>query len=362
MSHRPEMRTARRIAGFGATLAMMIGVAATAARAAPQTAAEIANYTGPDRAMVILEGARKEGQVLLYTGATSAILDHFRKKYPFLKVDAAQSDAPGHVRRMSEEYKAGRHIADIVATSNGGLHALKAMGNLQPFASPELAVFRPDAVEPGRHWAQVFESYVSLGFNTKAVSIDQAPKTLDDLLDPKWMGKMAFPGTTLPNWIGSVVRNKGDKGAESYLQKLAQNKLGVHQISGRALANLVVSGEISLSPSTFSSHMADSKKAGASVAWRPLDGVYANVSSISLAKYPPHPHAAMLYIDFMLSKEGQILHQEIGYSSGRTDLDNPDSPSARFYLGDEPDYEANFSKWSDLGRKIFGRGEPAKGK
>jgi iron(III) transport system substrate-binding protein len=322
--------------------------------AAPQTAEEIANYTGSDRAQIIEAGTRKEGALLLYTGATSKVVDEFRKRYPYLKVETAQSDAPQHVRRMSEEYKAGRYIVDVVATSNQGLISLKNQGLIQPYKSPEMAAYRSEALEPSGYWALAFESFVSLGYNTKAIAEAEVPKTLDDLTNPKWMNKIAFANTTIPNWIGAVYHDLGDKGAEAYLEKLAKNKATIYQLSGRAMANLVVSGEVPMSPSAFSSHMADSAREGASVAWRPLGGVYANVSSVALAKRPVHPHAAMTYIDFILSKEGQLLHREAGYSSGRKDMETRETPSKRYYLGEEEGYEANFEKWGNIGRKYFG--------
>ena len=93
---------------------------------------------------------------------------------------------------------------------------------------------------------------------------------------------------------------------------------------------------------------------GASVAWRALGGVYSITDGVALALEAPHPNAAMLYIDFVLSREGQALYQKLGYASARKDIDNPDKPAKIYYLGDEPDYLQNYEKWTALAHEIFG--------
>jgi iron(III) transport system substrate-binding protein len=163
---------------------------------------------------------------------------------------------------------------------------------------------------------------------------------------------MGIAGTsTLPNWIGAVFRDKGDKG-EDFLHKLAAQNMRVYEISARAVANLVISGEVPLSPALFNSHVFVSRGQGAPIAWRALGGVYSTTGGMALPARPPHPNAAMLYIDFILSKEGQQLYQKLGYATAREDLDNPDKPSTIYYLSDEPNYVEEFETWQTLGNSI----------
>src|SRR5262249_14908560 len=130
-----------------------------------------------------------------------------------------------------------------------------------------------------------YEAYVSLGFNTKLVPADQAPKTWDDLLDPKWTGKMSLSGrsSTFSHWVGNLVLTKGD----DFVMKLGQQKFSVYEIAGRALSNLVVSGEVPLSPEIYDSHMANSQRQGASVSWRALGSVYAGAGAAAVAAKSP---------------------------------------------------------------------------
>ena len=115
-----------------------------------------------------------------------------------------------------------------------------------------------------------------------------------------------------------------------------------------------VSGEVALSPAIYNSHMATSREQGAHVAWRALGGVFPATDAAALAARAPHPFAAMLFIDFVLSIEGQKIFQKLGYSSGRADMPAADKPEKIYYIADEPDYAENYEKWLALANEVFG--------
>ena len=344
-----------RSAVLGALLLGTASLPSAALAAAPQTVAEVAVYKAADRQAVLEAGAKKEGQILVYTTGTQTqtIMDAFAKKYPFVRLEIYRAGVTDATRRMLEENKAGRNIADVLDLTTGGLRLMRDADALQPYYSPEMEMTRPEAMEPNKHWVFDYESYLSLGYNTKAISDKDAPQTMDDLLDPKWKGKMAVSGrsTTFASWVAVAMLEKG----EEYVKKFAQQNVTVYAASGRGVANLVVSGEIALSPAIYSSHMANSKAKGANVGWRAIGPVQANIGAAALAKKAPHPHAAMLFIDFNLSKEGQILRQELGYASARTDLPSADKPSKIHYLTERPDYANEIEAWQSVVRKYFAR-------
>ena len=335
---------------------LLMGLAApTASHAA--SVAEIVNYQGPDRMARLEAGAKKEGAVLIYTVGTQSqpMLDRFHEKYPYIRVEVFRGDAPEVTRRIIEEYKARRYVVDSIDLSSGGQIAMRGEGLLQPYWTPEMAAYPASAIAPEKHWVVDYEGYVGLGYNTKYVSGEDAPKDLEGLLDPKWKGKMSISvqSSTLGNWTGAMVRDKG----EDYVRKLGRQDITVWRINGRALSNLVVSGEVPLSPQIYDSHMENSLSKGATVGWRALDGVYANVNLLSIAKNAPHPHAAMLYTDFTLSNEGQTMRIKIGNRSARIDLASADKPKKIHYLSEEPEYPHNFDKWVALAKQVFGAGK-----
>jgi iron(III) transport system substrate-binding protein len=332
-----------------------------AAEAAPQTVSEIANYTGPDRQAVLEAGAKKEGEVLVYTAGTQTqpLMDAFHNKYPYIKVSVFRGETAETSKRMLEEYKAGRNVADEPNLTSDGLHVLRDAGLLQSFYSPELAMIRETAVESKHYWANDFESYAGLGYNTKEISEQDVPKNWDDLLNPKWKGKMAVGSATekLAEFVGVLEIDRGD----AFLTKLAAQNMHIYNMTGRAVANLVVSGEVALSPITSTSHVFESRQKGASIAWRSLGSVFAQVGGVSLAAKAPHPNATMLFIDYFLSKDIQSMRQKLGYASPRKDLQdsNADKPGNVIYLLERPTYQEDYEKWIAKARQLFGKTEPA---
>ena len=151
--------------------------------------------------------------------------------------------------------------------------------------------------------------------------------------------------------VGALVLDKG----EEFVRRLGRQKIRIFQVSARAVANFVVSGEVALSPALFNSHVANSRARGAHVAWRPLGGVYSTTGGVALARQAPHPHAALLFIDFVLSREGQSVYQSLGYASARTDFENPEKPRKIHYLGDRPSYLRDYETWTALGHQVFGK-------
>ena len=327
------------------------------ARAAPGTVSEIANYAGADRQQMLEEGARREGALMLYATGTQIqpLLDRFMQKYPFIKVAMPRAPSIDVTRKVIEEYGAGLYQVDAYELSSYGLVVPRAQGLLQPFTSPELASYETSAIEPGRNWVSVRESYLGIGYNTQKISAQDAPKSYQDLLDPKWKGKMAISGSlsTAANWVGGMVISLG----ADYVKKLGQQDIRVYELSGRALANLMIAGEVPLSPTIYNSHVEASRAQGAPIAWNFPGPVAVTDTSTALALKAPHPHAAMLMIDFLLSQEGQAMYRELGYVPSRNGMAPKDLPALqKLYLTNRPNYVEEFEQWAALMQQTIFKG------
>jgi ABC-type Fe3+ transport system substrate-binding protein len=159
---------------------------------------------------------------------------------------------------------------------------LKREGIFQEYFSPE-ARFYPNDLKPkgknGFFYLPNRETYNSLGFNTKLVPPATAPRTLKDLLDPRWKGKMTITSTsTGVRWIGNALETQG----REYLDKMAEQEVGVQDMAPAALINLVGSGEVPLSPTIFDANVTIAKQKGSPVEWRPLEPVVTTVGSAAL--------------------------------------------------------------------------------
>jgi iron(III) transport system substrate-binding protein len=325
---------------------------------APMTAAQIALYQGADREKLLIDGAKREGQFTLYTSHTwfKTFVKEFEKKYPFVKASEWRNDSKNIIRKVIEEVKAGRVLADIVETTSDGLGVLKREGLFQEYFSPE-ARFYPNELKPrgknGFYYLPDRETYNSLGFNTKSVPPASAPRSIKDLADPRWKGKMAITSTTTgARWLGNVLESQG----REFLDKLADQDISVQDMAPAALINLVVSGEIPLSPTIFDANVTLAKQKGAPVEWRPLEPVVTTVGSAALLAKAPNPYTALLFIDYLLSKDGQQLIMKGGLWSPREDVGSVDQKFKKNYLDEKyssEEMEVKLGQWENLLRQLF---------
>jgi len=325
---------------IAALFVVMVCPGSASAANKPVSGAELALYKGADRQQILEEGAKKEGKLTFYTSGTieqsvGPLVDAFKKRYPFISVDIWRAGTNALTPRIVEEFKAGKGVFDNVEGTQTNMMVMQKLGIIQPFYSPNLAYMEKDAITPaadGSAYTVVFRATgIGVGYNTKLITKSQLPKTYQDLLDPKWKGKMAIAGSsTGTNWVGVIVETYG----EDFLKRLAQQDFAVHMISGFALLNMVINGEFAFSPTIFDSHAIASKEKGAPVDWLPLEPVHVNVGQIALAKEVRHPSAALLFADFELSKEGAEIQKSKGYAHLRKDLPSLTPPYKKYFGSD----------------------------
>lgn len=345
---------------FSLLLGFLLLLSPTEARAAaaPVSISQLALYQGADREKVLVEGAKREGQFTLYTSHTwfRTFVKEFEKKYPFVKASEWRNDSKSLIRKVFEESKAGRVLVDVVETTADGMGILKREGLFQEYFSPEARFYPNELKSRGKNgffYLPNRETYNSLGFNTKLVPPAGAPRTLRDLLDPKWKGKMAITSTsTGVRWIGNALESQG----REYIDKMIEQEISVQDMAPAALINLVGSGEIPLSPTIFDANVTLAKQKGSPVEWRPLEPVVTTVGSAALMAKAANPHAALLFIDYLLSKEGQQLILKGGLWSPREDVGTVDQKFKKAYLDEKytlEEIEVKYAQWENLLRQFM---------
>jgi len=311
---------------FGAVV--MFGAGDAVAQTAPGD--NPAMYRGPDREQRLVEGARKEGQVTVYSSmivdqALRPLIDGFEAKYPFVRAQYVRDDPPQQLQKLMAESRAGRMVADVLEST--GLEVpIRAADVDQPFWSPQIEAYAPERRDPENYWAPTRFSYLGACYNTNIVKPADVPKGFADFLDPKWKGKIAWSSTVIGAmlFITGVRNFMGEDKALVYLQKLAKQDIVPIASANRVVVDRVMAGEYALCLDAFLHHPIISARKGAPIASLPLDPVLTVVSSVMLPKAPPHPYAAMLFIDYLLSKEGQQKLQAADYFPARPDV--PASP------------------------------------
>ena len=169
---------------------------ASAAPPTQRTVAQVGALSGPDRQTILEEGARKEGALLWYTTlivnqAVRPLIDGFNQKYPYVKIEQWRANDPELVQRVTNEYQARRYEVDVVDGITGPA-LLKSVGFLEKYTSPSLAPYPKEILDPEGYWNATNLYFMTEGINTRLVSRDEAPKTYEDLLNPRWKGQMGW--------------------------------------------------------------------------------------------------------------------------------------------------------------------------
>lgn len=282
----------------------------------------------PDREQTILDGARKEGQVVLYSAAIvnqalRPLAEAFMKTYPFVKMTFWRGDTEEIIAKISAEERANNVVADVLEGTGVGELAVQA-GLTRPYYSPMIEAMPERYRDPREQWTSTRISYFSIAYNTKLVPPDQVPKTYDDLLNPRWRGKLAWRVNTAsgtPLFITTIRLARGEDKASEYFHKLATQKMiNFGSGSARTLVDRVIAGEFPIAVNIFAHHPQISKAKGAPVELQLMDPVPSSAGTMVIPKGVRHPYAALLLADFILSKEGQQILAKADYFPSRSDV------------------------------------------
>lgn len=279
------------------------------ALAQSSTVAEVAAYQGPDRLVRLIEGAKREGVLTLYSNAptedNTALVGAFEKTYG-IKVRLWRASSEDIRNRTLAEARAKRFEADFFLNNGPALEATHNEQLLQEVKSPHLADLIPQAIPPHREWVGFCLNVLVAAYNTNLVKAADLPKSYQDLTDPRWKGKLGIE-TDDSDWFAGLVQALGEeKGIKLFRDIAATNGFSVRK-GHTLLANLVSAGEVPLALTAFSYTAEQLKKKGAPFNWFVIPPLISMPNSISVARMTPHPHAAVLFFDFMLSDAQKLL-------------------------------------------------------
>lgn len=323
----------------------------------PASVAEIATYNGPEREQLLYTGAKSEGKVVWYTSLAGdsykAIARAFEAKYPGVRLEAYRAGGTELVPRMIEEAKARRPIFDALETTEDSLMISKASQLLRPYFSPHLDKY-PDEVKDKADkslvfWTNVRESFLGFGYNKSQLSPNAVPKGFDGLLHPELKAKM---GITLNESSAKVIGAMSKIKGEGFVKKLKAQEIKAYTVSSAALVDMIAAGEIGASFHIFRNHALVSAAKGSAVAWIPMEIVPTNSGGVALAAQSPHPHAALLLVDFLLHDAATIFekfhygHPTVDYGFKRWYQDRALSLA---------DLEKETARWEKLAKEITQR-------
>ncbi len=321
------------------------------------TAADVGLYAGPDRLQKLIAGAKKEGELNLYTSAQSddmgALVGAYEKKYG-VKVSIWRASSEKVLQRAVTEARANRNTLDVAETNGPEMESMHREQVLQVVKSPHHADLIAPALRPHGEWVGTRLNVFVQAYNTKAVKKDELPKTWDDLLQPKWKGKLGIEAED-SDWLAGMFAELGEaKGRQIFKDIVAKNGMSVRK-GHTLLTQLVVSGEVPLALTVYNYKAEQFKNQGAPIDWFSIGTAVARPNGVGVARRAPHPHAAVLFYDFEISEEGQKILAGRDFVPTSRKVDTPLNKLPLKFVDARVTLD-EYDKWAKLYEEIFGKG------
>ncbi len=313
----------------------------------------------------LIERAKKEGQLVYYTDLiinqiVIPLENAFTKKYG-IRMRYTRADSDANSLKLLAEHKAGRVQGDVFSMATGFSSMVRA-GIVRKADLSNASALRPQFRDPAGYWVSSNYYVLTPGVNTDLVSAADRPKSYDDLLDPRWRGKMAWKPNDMsgaPGFIGNVLISMGEEKGMAYLEKLRGQQVINLPGSARAVLDRSIAGEYPLVLQIFNHHAAISAQKGAPASWIKMEPATVVTELLGLTVGSPNPNAGQLFVEFMISKEGQDLLQQAGYFPTRGDMKSqfpdlePSTGNFRANIISPQDIDESYPKWADIYSKMF---------
>jgi iron(III) transport system substrate-binding protein len=273
---------------------------------------ELAQLRGEERKKTLIEGATEEGKLTFYTSTApediQSLLMAFEMRYPFIRSEMVRDKGVAIRERIIGEYRNGASAADVVEVNDINLSKLKERGILCPYYSPEADIYPRELHESDGFWVAEQKNYLVLAWNPRLIGNAKIPSSYQELLDPSLKGKITVEAHD-SSWMAALMNHWGEKNALGFFsefgRQVANTRVG-HQI----IAEQIAAGSVILSPNIHSNNSEWLKRRGLPIDWRPLEPVEVEFVGAGLPVAAPHPHAALLLIDYILSLEGQKIYRQ----------------------------------------------------
>ena len=307
---------------------------------------------------LLIEGAKKEAELILYASMNleeaKTMISRFEQKYPFVKVKLNRTDSEKLLTKILVEARAKKSFADAIQTLGFAMHMLKKSQQLGHYLSSENGYYSKEFKEEG-YWTTVYTNPYVVAYNSRLVGKENLPRKYEDLLQPMWQGKMMMEPTKV-DWFGGVLQLMGREKGLKYMRELAKQNI-MSRIGHDLIAQLVAAGEASLDIDIPAPSVDRVRKRGAPIDWVAFPPAPASLIGIGISSQPIHPNAARLYVDFVLSPEGQKTLADLGRYLARLEFMQEQMAKAKGLqmIPVNPELGENITEYSKLMREIFGQ-------
>ena len=319
-----------------AVVSLLVSVAPSAAAMLPEVVSQVEKMNRAEREALLIKGAKEEKELMFYATTpvtqVAVLRKHFNARYPFVELKHYYSPRQGILNKTLSEYRGNANITDVIMTDVSYGTVLMKEGVSAPYSTPDAARYVRGSFDPKGQWFTMYMLTTALVYNRNLVKPSDAPKTYQDLLDPKWKGKMMFdPEAAFI--MAAMEQSWGKEKARDYLSKLARQDL-IFRRGTTLTSQLIAAGEQPIAIAINAETTADMRDKGAPLGFSVLPPRIIKPNGFFAAKKAPHPHAALLFTDWALSEEGQkVLAIDLGKGVAMKGI-----PSKYKEFQGEPDY------------------------
>lgn len=314
----------------------------------------------------LVAAANNEGEVVWYSTLivnqiVRPLIAAFNRQFPQIKVSFVRGDSPQVLLWLLNEANAHRVNSDVWNLASG-FGKLRAAGGTAKLDLPSAKGLPSECLDPNGYWVATDMTVHVLAYNTTLVPKEAAPRTRQDLLDPRWRGKLVWKVNDMTGstgFIGAVLATMGEDRGMTYLRALAHQQIVPVLSSARAMLDQVIAGEYPIGLQASNHHVAISAGQGAPVGWTPLDPASATLQLAGISAGAPHPNAARLFLDFAVSRAGEAVYRDAGYLPTRTDTParvadlKPEVGGFAAHIFQPDEIDANYARWSAIYDELF---------
>lgn len=266
------------------------------------------------------DAARREGRVVWLTthifGELARPLAAAFKAAHGIEVTIQRATSRQTAERLVQAARSPQGGIDVIDGRSAIPH-LKRAGLLAPMPADILRLLPAERIDRDGFWVATNLYFHAIAINTELVAPARQPRALADLLLPEWRGRMAWSGqATLSGaagFIGAVQRDRGEAAGQAFLGKLAGQQIATFDVPSRQIVDKLIDGQFAIALQVFNHQVAVSAAAGAPVSWLAMEPMTGSVAAIAMTRQAPHPAAARLFVEFVLSHPGQEIFREATY-------------------------------------------------
>ena len=262
-----------------------------------------------ERQQRLLEAARSEGEAVVYANmdvtAMKPLADGFMRRYPGVKATSVHFSGAAIITRIESESRVGKPLSDVVLSGQLGVLASIEKRIAARYRSPERETLHDGFKDKDGLWTTYMTNVMVSAYNNRLVKKDELPRSVEDLLRPRWKNKLVMDSQSYV-WFGTMMQYLGEDNGQRFMKRLNEQNLQ-HSRGRRLMTQLLAAGEHEIAVETNLNSVLSLSRQGAPLGFAPIQPYFLSPSLVFMSANAPHPFAGALFVDYLLSEEGQKI-------------------------------------------------------